>query len=309
MSKKKIKIKIVDFYNNYVFENNFIYKLLHEEFDIEISENPDYLFYSAFGSEHLRYNNCIKIFYTGENLSPDFNLCDYAIGYDHMIFGDRYLRFPCYYNYEFEKSVEEMLKKHLMSESEIRSQKTEFCSFVYSNSLADSFREDFFELLSSYKKINSGGRFKNNLETEEFRPVADKLAFERKHKFSIAFENSSHDGYTTEKLVQAFAANTVPIYWGDPNVGEVFNKKAFIDCHDFKSTDDIIEYIKKIDEDENLYQNMINEPAVLNLQKAEFNYNLSLMKDFLMNIINKPIDKAARRATGMWPQRYFDQYY
>ena len=43
--------------------------------------------------------------------------------------------------------------------------------------------------------------------------VSDKFAFQQKHKFSIAFENTSYCGYCTEKIVEAFVAGTIPIYW------------------------------------------------------------------------------------------------
>ena len=65
-----------------------------------------------------------------------------------------------------------------------------------------------------YKHIDSGGKYKNNIGA----PVADKLAFLSEGKFNIAFENSSANGYTTEKLIEAFAAGTIPLYWGDESV-------------------------------------------------------------------------------------------
>jgi len=36
----------------------------------------------------------------------------------------------------------------------------------------------------------------------------------------------------TEKIVEAFAANCIPIYWGDPSISKVFNSKAFINVLD-----------------------------------------------------------------------------
>lgn len=74
-----------------------------------------------------------------------------------------------------------------------------------------------FEALKKYKKVNSGGRYLNNIG----RAVVDKIQFESRHKFSICFENSSYPGYTTEKIIEAFAAKTIPIYWGNPCVGNM----------------------------------------------------------------------------------------
>lgn len=73
---KKIKINFTDFWPGFDKTNNYFYNLLKEEFDIELSNHPDYLFFSIFGNEHQRYN-CKKIFYTGENVAPPL---DIAIG-------------------------------------------------------------------------------------------------------------------------------------------------------------------------------------------------------------------------------------
>ena len=50
-------------------------------------------------------------------------------------------------------------------------------------------------------------------------------------QFVIAFENSVLDGYLSEKIVNAFLAKSVPIYFGHRDtVLELFNPDAFIDC-------------------------------------------------------------------------------
>ena len=49
-----------------------------------------------------------------------------------------------------------------------------------------------------------------------------------------AFENTYAPGYTTEKIMDAFASGCVPIYYGDPLVVQDFNPDSFINAHDFK---------------------------------------------------------------------------
>ncbi len=67
-------------------------------------------------------------------------------------------------------------------------------------------------------------------------------------------KNSSHPGYYTEKLIEGFAAKTVPIYWGDPHIEEIFNPNAFINLSDCESIDEMIEKVKAVDLDnENIY--------------------------------------------------------
>jgi hypothetical protein len=63
-------------------------------------DKPDYIIFSVFGSNHLEFPEAIRIFFTGENVHPDFNLCDYSFGYDWLTFGDRHYRAPNYVLYE-----------------------------------------------------------------------------------------------------------------------------------------------------------------------------------------------------------------
>ncbi len=90
--------------------------------------------------------------------------------------------------------------------------------------------------------------------------MSDKQAFISQYKFNVAFENSTYPGYSTEKLLQAMVAGTVPIYWGDPQIGRDFNTARFINANDFASTDAVIDKIRQLDEDDNAYAAMIAEP-------------------------------------------------
>ena len=72
---RRIKINFEDEFPGFKPEDEFIYRVLSKRYEIEISSDPDYLFVACFGHRHLRYN-CIKIFVSGENQIPDFNLFD-----------------------------------------------------------------------------------------------------------------------------------------------------------------------------------------------------------------------------------------
>ncbi|MCD7923293.1 MAG: glycosyltransferase family 10 [Bacteroides sp.] len=85
--------------------------------------------------------------------------------------------------------------------------------------------------------------------------VKDKLDFISKYKFNIAFENSSVLGYTTEKLMEPFIVDTVPIYWGNPEAYKDFNEKAFINVNVFSSLEEAAEFVVKVDSDDDAYLN------------------------------------------------------
>lgn len=293
--KKHIRIKFVDFWDDFVPENNIFYQLLCEHYDVELSDDPEYIFCSVFGEEHLSYD-CVKIFYTGENQCPDFNIYDYALGFEHMQYGDRYFRLPIYYLNRYQKDFRLMQEKHMKAIPE----KTGFCSFVYSNDRASAVREQFFDQLTGYKAVASGGRYRNNIGG----PVADKLAFEQSHKFSFSFENSSYPGYSTEKLVQSFAAQTVPIYWGDPTITETFNEEAFINCLNYNSWDEVLEAIKRIDTDPTLYARMLATPALKHPETDSIEAKVKQLSAFLCHIIDQPKEKALRYNRVYWGLRY-----
>lgn len=297
MIKRHIRINFIDFWDDFIPEKSLFYRLLSDRYDIELSDTPDYLFCSVFGDGHLRYD-CIKIFYTGENQCPDFNLYDYGIGFERMSLGDRYFRFPIYYLYTSDFAA--MQLKHMITNLD---EKANFCSFVYSNNNASPHREEFLNTLSEYKTVSSGGRYRNNVGG----PVADKLQFQLAHKFSIAFENSSYPGYCTEKLVQAFAARTIPIYWGDEHVGESFDEGSFINCHKYASWDEVVEEVKRIDKDDALCMRMMQTPALRFPKEDNHTATLERLTDFLTHIIEQPLDKAKRYNRYYWGKRYNDR--
>jgi hypothetical protein len=133
-----------------------------------------------------------------------------------------------------------------------------------------STRIEFFKKLSSYKGVDSGGRFLNNIEGPIPTGVENKMNWMRNYKFSITFENSSYPGYTTEKLMHALITDTIPIYWGNPLAGMDFNPKAFINCHDFNSFDEVIELVKEIDQNESLYKEYLSQPYLKDNVETEF---------------------------------------
>lgn len=278
-----IKVKYVDSFELYK-DKHCLTKILEQEFgEVIESDDPDFLFYSVPGNEHLKYD-CARIFWCGENMQPDFNICDYAIAFSRLKYEDRYKRIPLYYFYidDYKKAVNK--HKNIIPPSEKK-----FCNFVYSNARAMSSREEFFDKLSKYKTVDSGGKFKNNVGG----PVPDKYEFQKQYKFSIAFENSITNGYTTEKILQAFAAGTIPIYYGNPKVAEDFNEKAFINCHAYKNFDEVIERIIEIDQNDDLYLEYISQP-IGNAQQCPAD-PLSEYNSFIKYICSQNPKDAIRR--------------
>lgn len=281
---KSIKIKFCDFSKDFNSYDNDITNILKEKYDVVISDNPDYVFYSTFGFEHMKYD-CVRIYYTGECIVPDFNICDYAIGFDYLNYGDRYVRVPLYKLFHYRKELIRALHDRDCTE------KTEFCSFVCSNDNGMKERKEIWELLNKYKKVSSGGRFLNNVGG----PVKDKHKFQSKHKFSIAFENCVQIGYTTEKIVESFAAGTIPIYYGNPEISKEFNTNAFVNCHDYSSLEAVVDRIIEIDNNDELFYKILNSP-ITDKDLEE----LDSLRLFLFNIFDQEYQKCKRRPSNTY---------
>jgi len=274
--KKKILIKFVDFWPGFNPTDNYFYNLLIQEFDVEISINPEFLFFSIFGNNHQNYK-CKKIFYTGENIAPPLGYADYSFSFDYMD-DERNYRLPHYLLYD---GYYDLQNKKIDASFANR----KFCSFVVSNGGCAE-RNNFFQKLSKYKKVDSGGRFANNIGYT----IDNKRQFQSEYKFAITFENNAyrpqHIGYSTEKIMEAMAANTMPIYWGNPKIDLEFNTNSFINWYDFKSEDDMIDYIIELDKDDSKYLEKLNNFWFIDNIIPEENKEENIKK-FLYEIFQK----------------------
>ena len=54
--------------------------------------------------------------------------------------------------------------------------------------------------------------------------------------------------------------NSIPVYWGNPLVGKDFNTNSFINYHDYKNEDEVIDRIIELDNDDTKYLEMLKEP-------------------------------------------------
>ena len=286
MPKRKIYVKYMDFWPAFQLERFDVHRILLEKYDVVLSDNPDYVIFGEFGGENYGIENrfnCVKLFLTIENRDPDFDNTDYAIGIHYLENGDRYFRKPT--------ETHQLTAFHsVYNMTKVRGvdiKKKKFCAWVVSNG-SGSARNLFFDKLSEYKTVDSGGGFRNNVGG----PVGDKLKFLENYKFSICFENSKTDGYISEKLSDAFEAGTIPIYYGDDTVQELVNTKSYIHVKDENDFDEKIELIKKIDQNDTLYEQMIREKIIID--DSRYPRELQKYKDFIYHIIEQDKEKAKR---------------
>jgi hypothetical protein len=90
--------------------------------------------------------------------------------------------------------------------------------------------------------------------------------------FGVAIENTQHNGYFTEKILDCFLQKTIPVYWGCSDIHGMFNEEGIIT---FTSIDDLIRKINKLDE--KYYTDrldIINKNYKLALQYVDYEQNI-----------------------------------
>lgn len=293
------RIGFTDFWPGFDAEDNPVVRLLREHLAITVDQtDPDYLFFSCFGESHrtTRFDRAVKIFITGENVAPDFNACDYAVSFEKLDYGDRHVRFPLYAGTDEALT----LADRPPVDRSFLAGRQRFCNFVYSNSRFSSpERAAFFEALNRRRAVASAGQFLSNHTAVDalfpgVGPREAKMRFLATCRFTIAFENSEHPGYATEKISDAFAARTIPIYWGDPDATEEFNPDAFVDVRAHASLEAAADRVIAIDDDPDATLAMLNAPVFRrgHDRVAELRRQYEA---FLIAILTRPPEDARRR--------------
>lgn len=139
----------------------------------------------------------------------------------------------------------------------------------------------FINQLSKYKTVDKGGRYRNNVGGA----IKNKIKFLSSYKFSIGMENNEGDGYFSEKILDSYLAGTIPIYFGDYTIDEFINPESYILIRDRNDIKEKIEYIKKIDNDDELYKKILSEKVFTNDNFIEKRENLR--KQFFLIFSNK----------------------
>ena len=302
--KKTVKIKLLGFWSSFKPEKYLIFQLLEQKYDVKfVDSDPDFVVCSIFGNryEYLKYPQ-VRIMISGENFIPDFNYVDYAISSYPIKFYDRSFRLPFYFvDFTPRREIQEKNRKYT---KDILKDKVYFANFIASHDSEFGLRGEAFKKLSEYKRVESCGTLFNNMPDGLCvkRSNNTKQEIQKKSKFTLCFESTRHEGFITEKIIDAFYNDTIPIYYGSSDVTEIFNPNAFINCSDYVSFDEIVKKVIELDNNDDLYLKMLSEPI---FNDPHYYDNLiSSLETFLYNIFDQDPDKAYRRSRVYSPKIY-----
>ncbi|TAF74498.1 MAG: hypothetical protein EAZ53_08940 [Bacteroidetes bacterium] len=243
--KKNIKLQFRNGLNLETFKKEvFDVNKISESYQFEESNQPDFIIFGPYGnhipSKSYKYK---RIGYFCENIVPDMNTCEFGFG----MMREESIKNPNYFHIQWHGfNPEKLIKSTDVDYDKIIDSKTKFCNFIYSHKV--SYRERFFVQLSRYKKVDAPGKSMNNISSidalyPENRWRAKRL-FQLDYKFTLALENYSYPGYQTEKLYDSMLSDTIPIYVGDPLVGELFNTQSFVSLYNHEESSFIIKKIE-----------------------------------------------------------------
>jgi len=278
-----LKVAYADFWPEWN-EENFIQPILQKYFNVVVDQkNPDVLFHSIFGGMSQTPNyKCKKILYLGENYRSANFKSDYSISFDPH--SETNYRLPLWQVYLLLKPE---LKDKLFNR--VRHQKFErFCSFTVSNP-SNNIRINHFEKISQYKKVHSYGKVRtNDLSLQQlsagkyWRDAKYQFFLDHPHKFMMAYENTFYPYYCTEKLMDAFLAGSLPIYWGDPKVFKDWNEDAFLNANRLGNY--VHDSVKRLDASSE-FDEIYAQPVFRDYQQEMHLENIAEFENWLIKIV------------------------
>ena len=138
--------------------------------------------------------------------------------------------------------------------------KTKLISMTSSNKAMCDLHKERMRIARKYKdKIDVFG----TIDGGEWCDPIDTL---EPYMFSVVIENHIDNLWFTEKLLNCFATNTIPIYYGARDISEYFNKNGMIICNSIEEVEEHIDDILSYKEE---YTAMYGTPEL------EENYELS----------------------------------
>lgn len=125
--------------------------------------------------------------------------------------------------------------------------------------------------------------------------VDNKKNVLKNYKFALCFENTrGYRGYVTEKIFDCFAAGTVPIYYGAPNIEKYVPKECFIDFRDFDNYERLYTFLYEMTELE--YQAFLDAAKVYIVTDKYRKNNAYGYTDTLMSGLDEIAHKVLKRS-------------
>jgi FkbM family methyltransferase len=295
------KICAINFWDRFTLEAGFERYLLEQAFGpFEITQSQDsadiILASVSVTTPMLFPDRTIALIW--ENMRPNYTASRYSISSDFDSYGGRNCRLPFWYsqlqwpglvaaktapginNHGYEPLIDIDLLTRSRRPRKPQQERT-FCCFIANN--PEHHRLFCVERLKGIGQVDVYGNIAN-------RPLRQsKLDILPNYRFNLCFENSIFPGYYTEKVVQAWAGDCIPLYYSDQWYRRDFNPRAITNRIDFATLDDFVDRIAEINGSSAAFDNIFYEPLLT--QRPTLDEAI----EFLRRAGSEIMDSAARR--------------
>ncbi len=269
------KFYFYDWANDYNVEDDWFVKFTRKNID---PINTRFNFYGVYGKGRFVRNEIDgkKIFFSPENLDKKFmkwNILfgDYCLPYVDLGMGfgdikkDNYLRFPLWILYLFSPEANKNdIENTIYKINNTRYQKSKVCTLIAGHDKHGT-RKMILDGVADLMPIDCAGRWQNNTKDLWEKYNNNKIKYLEEFKFNICPENINTKNYVTEKLFEAFLADSIPIYYGsnnDPEPG-LINKDAIIFWKKNSANDKAKNLIRELYLDDKAYSDFIRQRKIL----------------------------------------------
>jgi len=193
----------------------------------------------------------------------------------------RKIRFKKIVNWVFKKYIYKSKLDKYLQENELQNKRLEFVEFFGSKGVLKLYGNGWDDLDNLPKSWEI--RLSKIVSQLNPKPVDDKFEAISSCKFNLCLENLRYNGYITEKIIHSFVTGSIPVYLGAPDVDKFIPKDCFVDVRDFKSNEELFDFLKNISQEK--AQEYINKGREFLNSKEGQKYSFKGYADFLAKLV------------------------
>ena len=238
-----IKLGFLDWYQGFTDEEEGILRMFQKAgigAEYSSAMESDILIAGTYGLEltqnYHKYRDKLIILFTGENISPSYNIHDFSISTRRNSYCGKNIRFPQWLGeLNIDGNKVGIRKREQYDYRTTKSAKNLAITAIYNNSTPE--REEMINLLKNEFGNNSVHVFGSQRGGN-----VNKFEILSRTVINMCFENSIGDGYTTEKLLHAKMMGCKALYWGDPGYKRDFTTEDVFNTYEISDPKEAIKW-------------------------------------------------------------------
>ncbi|NBI43327.1 hypothetical protein GVX76_07485 [[Haemophilus] felis] len=126
---------------------------------------------------------------------------------------------------------------------------------------ANGTRTKLVELFNQIEQVSCAGKLLNNTDELKTEFNDNKRTYLRKFRFNLCPENTSVEGYVTEKCLESIMSGCIPVYWGNDSAEiepEILNQNAIL-RYTGNNEAELVAKVRELYSSETAYQAFIQQ--------------------------------------------------